>query len=211
MRTSNPDLKAQRQREIIAAAEACFIKKGFHQTSMQDISAASGLSMGLLYRYFDNKNAIIAAASAVDRDDMLDAVAALPASGGSLTGAWSELIRQIIAAYTVPDTLRLVSEIIAESTRTPSLLAQLQANDQLVIAALSAKIDAQKMSGSLPADVDAYEASCQLMALVDGVTARMLMMPSLSPAGVRNMVTKAVQAILHPAEASPPSFTTASS
>ena len=37
-------------------------KRGFHQTSMHDISAAKpGISVGLIYRYFANKEAVISA------------------------------------------------------------------------------------------------------------------------------------------------------
>ena len=39
----------------------CFAKRGFHQTSMHDISAEAGISVGLIYRYFQNKEAVISA------------------------------------------------------------------------------------------------------------------------------------------------------
>jgi len=43
------------------AAMACFAKRGFHQASMHDISAEAGISVGLIYRYFQNKEAVISA------------------------------------------------------------------------------------------------------------------------------------------------------
>ena len=39
----------------------CFARSGFHQTSMHDISAEAGISVGLIYRYFQNKEAVISA------------------------------------------------------------------------------------------------------------------------------------------------------
>ena len=45
----------------MAAALSVFTKRGFHQTSMHDISAEAGISVGLIYRYFANKEAVIAA------------------------------------------------------------------------------------------------------------------------------------------------------
>jgi AcrR family transcriptional regulator len=39
----------------------CFAKCGFHQTSMHDISTEAGISVGLIYRYFENKEAVISA------------------------------------------------------------------------------------------------------------------------------------------------------
>src|SRR3954464_13639809 len=55
------DIPLDRRDQIMAAAIVAFAKRGFHQTSMHDISAEAGISVGLIYRYFANKEAVIAA------------------------------------------------------------------------------------------------------------------------------------------------------
>ncbi|MFL6584918.1 MAG: TetR/AcrR family transcriptional regulator [Chthoniobacterales bacterium] len=50
-----------RPTQILRAAILCFAQRGFHQTSMHDISAEAGISVGLIYRYFRSKEAVIAA------------------------------------------------------------------------------------------------------------------------------------------------------
>src|SRR6059058_2628428 len=55
------DPSLDRRSQILEAAIVCFAKRGFHQTSMHDISAEAGISVGLIYRYFANKEAVIAA------------------------------------------------------------------------------------------------------------------------------------------------------
>ncbi len=50
-------LEARRQ-QILDAAWACFARKGYHQTTMQDICEESELSPGAIYRYFPSKEAI---------------------------------------------------------------------------------------------------------------------------------------------------------
>jgi TetR/AcrR family transcriptional repressor of uid operon len=50
-----------RREQILKAAMVCFAKCGFHQTSMHDISTEAGISVGLIYRYFENKEAVISA------------------------------------------------------------------------------------------------------------------------------------------------------
>jgi TetR/AcrR family transcriptional regulator, repressor for uid operon len=50
-----------RRTQILDAALVCFAKRGFHQASMHDISAEAGISVGLIYRYFENKDAVISA------------------------------------------------------------------------------------------------------------------------------------------------------
>src|SRR4051812_23729555 len=52
---------AARRLQILDAARACFRRNGFHMTSMQDVIAEAGLSVGAVYRYFRSKNELIAA------------------------------------------------------------------------------------------------------------------------------------------------------
>jgi AcrR family transcriptional regulator len=49
----------RRRRQILDASRRCFVRKGVHETSMQDIFAESGLSAGAVYRYFKSKNEIV--------------------------------------------------------------------------------------------------------------------------------------------------------
>jgi AcrR family transcriptional regulator len=53
--TPKPDVSAERKQQIFAAAITCFGRKGYHQTTMDDIVAESGLSKGALYWYFKSK------------------------------------------------------------------------------------------------------------------------------------------------------------
>src|SRR6187399_155709 len=52
---------ADRREQILNAAMVCFAKRGFHQASMHDISEQAGISVGLIYRYFESKEAVISA------------------------------------------------------------------------------------------------------------------------------------------------------
>jgi AcrR family transcriptional regulator len=55
------DHSLDRPTQILDAALVCFAKRGFHQASMHDISTEAGISVGLIYRYFENKDAVISA------------------------------------------------------------------------------------------------------------------------------------------------------
>jgi AcrR family transcriptional regulator len=50
-----------RRQQILDAAIACFARKGFHQTTMEDIGDEADLSPGVAYRYFESKDDIIVA------------------------------------------------------------------------------------------------------------------------------------------------------
>ncbi|NCF66379.1 MAG: TetR family transcriptional regulator [Chloroflexi bacterium] len=52
---------AERRQQILAAAMTCFMRKGYHRATMDDIVSESGLSKGTLYWYFDSKKALFLA------------------------------------------------------------------------------------------------------------------------------------------------------
>lgn len=56
------DVSAERRAEIIKAALSSFLRQGYNKTTMDHIVAASGLSKGTLYWYFDSKDELFAAA-----------------------------------------------------------------------------------------------------------------------------------------------------
>jgi TetR/AcrR family transcriptional repressor of uid operon len=63
-----------RRTQILEAAVICFAKRGFHQTSMHDISTEAGISVGLIYRYFENKEEVISAMAARHKNEIHEVV-----------------------------------------------------------------------------------------------------------------------------------------
>jgi len=59
-RVTEAHLKARRD-QIVNAAWACFARKGYHQSTMQDIATEAGLSAGAIYRYYPGKEAVLKA------------------------------------------------------------------------------------------------------------------------------------------------------
>ncbi len=58
---SSRTIRDTRRKEIISAARDLFSRKGFHGTSMPDIAQAVGISTGLIYYIFSNKEDILLA------------------------------------------------------------------------------------------------------------------------------------------------------
>lgn len=50
--------EAVRYEAILKAAACCFLEKGYHGASMQDVAKAAGLTKGGLYHHFSGKEAI---------------------------------------------------------------------------------------------------------------------------------------------------------
>src|SRR5256714_12901995 len=110
----SPDRRAQ----ILDAALICFAKRGFHQASMHDISGEAGISVGLIYRYFENKDAVISAMA--DRHkkeihEVLERARRAPTLLESLeilfTAHCCEDAPQVVSAFVV--------DLYAEASRNP--------------------------------------------------------------------------------------------
>ncbi|QWA13899.1 TetR/AcrR family transcriptional regulator [Sodalis ligni] len=133
---NKPSLPGKQQRvderrdQIIAAARICFRQHGFHGAGMAEIASLSRLSVGQIYRYFTNKEAIIEeivhrivkhrVRFMLDNDNDLDRITGYLASE-SLWGGGEEQINQA-----------LMLEVSAEATRNPRIAQILIDADAIV-------------------------------------------------------------------------------
>ena len=71
--------KGERTRFLLfRTALALFEEKGFDQTTLRDIASSAGVSLGLLYRYFPGKDALVLELYEELTEDFLKATATLP-------------------------------------------------------------------------------------------------------------------------------------
>ena len=197
MRKADTDLHERRRDEILAAAETCFVAKGFHQTSMQDIASASGLSMGLLYRYFDSKSAIIRAFSALDRDRMIAGVAALADAVDFIPGL-TKLMKQELGTMRNVDEFRLTTEVLSESTRDEILRESFAAKELMLSAALSNAIAQQQSAGRVARDLPPDQAANLVLAMVDGLSLRAFIDRRLGKRALDTLLQQSLSRLLTP-------------
>jgi AcrR family transcriptional regulator len=112
------DNSTDRRTQILDAALASFAKRGFHQASMHDISAEAGISVGLIYRYFENKDAVISA-MADQHKQKIQEVLELARQAPSLL----ESLEILFTAHCCENEPRLTSafvvDLFAEASRNP--------------------------------------------------------------------------------------------
>ena len=167
-RVSAEHLAARRQ-QILDAARRRFARDGFHATSMQQVIAEAGLSVGAVYRYFPSKSDLIVAIA----QQMADGIAAQLSTiadepDRSLTDVMEAAVG-LIEANTGPDgMLPLVVQVWAEAQRDRALAAMVrQLYGEIVV--VYEKIAARAIArGELPADADAAAVGPALAALVLG-------------------------------------------
>jgi TetR/AcrR family transcriptional repressor of uid operon len=114
------DPSLDRRTQILEAAIVCFAKRGFHQTSMHDVSAEAGISVGLIYRYFANKEAVISAMAERHKQeihDLLERARQAASLFESLeilfTAHCSESSPKVLSAFVV--------DLYAEASRNPEI------------------------------------------------------------------------------------------
>lgn len=173
MRKADPGLRDRRRDAIVEAATGRFLARGFHRTSVADIAAAARISMGLLYRYFANKDAVIAAVAERDRADTLAEIARI-AAALALADGLRDFVRGQIEAAAAPGYAALVAEIAAEALRNPAIRALWEREDTAVAAALRDAIAAHPDAAA--ADPRAIAALAEFaLALAEGIAGRLLL------------------------------------
>jgi AcrR family transcriptional regulator len=111
---------ADRRSQILEAALVCFAKRGFHQTSMHDISSEAGISVGLIYRYFENKEAVISAMADRHKEEISEVLERARHAPTLL-----ESLEILFTAHCCEDAPQLVSafvvDLYAEASRNQHL------------------------------------------------------------------------------------------
>lgn len=182
--TPNPGAKADakadaRRRQILDAARACVLNAGFHSSSMQQIAHAADLSVGQIYRYFDNKEAIIAALAAEDIADKKARFAALDTREVPLMHALLKQCAEAVDRATQADRAAVFLEVVAEAARNTKIHAVLKAADGEELA-----LHRSMLRLACPPDVSDAEIEARaevFAALFDGIAMRAVIRPSNEP------------------------------
>ena len=110
-----------RRKQILLAAYKCFGNKGFHRTTMRDISREAGLSLGGIYVHFESKNAIVEALAAMGRETTRSMLQATPRRRHP-PAALADLMRFMLEQLEeCQDATRIDVRLWAESLERPLL------------------------------------------------------------------------------------------
>jgi TetR/AcrR family transcriptional regulator, repressor for uid operon len=182
MRRANVQLRYDRRDEILAAAQRCFVRSGFHGASMQGICAEAGMSPGNLYRYFPSKEALVAGIAERDRAEVAQQFASADLSHGFF--AVLEGMAHHHFAEKPNEQVMLCTEVMAEARRNPDIARISAAFDTDVKKWLGDLLRAAVARGDIPADVDVDRAVTMLMIIADGVWWRRALDPAFDPAAM---------------------------
>jgi len=120
MKHKRTETADDRRRQILDAAIVCFAETGFHQTTMHDISAEAGISVGLIYRYFRNKDEVISAIAEEHKKEIAQILERARQAPTLL-----ESLEILFTSHCCEDSPRVISafvvDLFAEAGRNPQL------------------------------------------------------------------------------------------
>lgn len=191
----NPLLQKRRRQQILEAASSCFIERGFHQTTMREISAKAGVSIGALYRYFENKDAIIytiAEQGRIEQNTFFDELA----TNGNIIEAILLVFPIALKESGQAESINLSTEIAAEAARNPKLSAVFQEQDEVGRAKLSALIQEGIDEGVVSAELVPAQAAELLIALYEGLESRTISNPDFQPEQLHEAFERMIKNLL---------------
>jgi AcrR family transcriptional regulator len=101
--------KIARQHDILKAARDLFIRRGYHETTLDDIAALAGFGKGTIYNYFTSKEELfygIIDQAANEGFDFITSALAVPGTAREKMTAYARAI--IIHAHENADLFRLI-------------------------------------------------------------------------------------------------------
>ncbi|HEX8484717.1 TetR/AcrR family transcriptional regulator [Sphingomonas sp.] len=132
-----PERAEVRRLKVTDAARKLFACKGFHNTGMAEIAAASAVKVGQIYRDFPSKESIVAAiveadfATFIDDDSLRIAIE---------EGDRATVMAAIEGLFAPCPCEKLMPEIMAEAARNPRIAEIVGALDERFLATLTAAL-----------------------------------------------------------------------
>lgn len=174
--SGRPSPEIRRQQILDAACERVR-QSGFHGASMADIAKAAGLSVGQIYRYFENKEAIIAAIVAQDLAEMRDKFAEMESQPGTLLDAIEDHLPEGVDKCFDPRRAALALEVVAEAARNPKVAAIVRHADEQERALARTMMERDRKPEWTEAE---FQARCEVVGLLfDGLLLRGVNHPDL--------------------------------
>ncbi|MGA0601298.1 TetR/AcrR family transcriptional regulator [Caulobacter sp. KR2-114] len=186
-------VEARRQQIVDAAAE-CARRSGFHGASMAEIAHTAGLSVGQIYRYFANKEAIVAAIVERDLAEMRDKFAEFETSDGGMVEAVIDRCGEAVERNYDLGRAGLMLEVMAEAARNPKVAAVVQAADTAERALGRQVLDAAAPAGRTEAETLARGEVLSM--LFDGMALRAVNNPNVDHAEIARVLQAVMRFLL---------------
>jgi AcrR family transcriptional regulator len=153
---------------------------------MQDLFAESGLSAGVVYRYFPGKDDMIMAIAEQNIGDVVALIHTLATNdhGAGLGAALAEVLELVRTKHAESDLGAIAVLVWSEALRTPALAERFDALLSEMRAALAEVVREHQRRGTLPNSAGAEALAELLMAIVPGFILQLAMFGESATDGI---------------------------
>jgi TetR/AcrR family transcriptional regulator, transcriptional repressor of aconitase len=175
-----------RRDQILSAARRCFLRDGFHATSMQDLFTEAGLSSGAVYSYFASKDDMILAIAEENMRGVIETIRTVitqrpDAPAGAVI---AEALDMLHAEDARNGTGKLAVIVWGEALRNPSLAARFAAMVTRIRADLTEFVRDRQRSGDLPGEPPPDALAAAFMSFVPGYILQLALLGSAAVDGI---------------------------
>ncbi|VIO67042.1 TetR/AcrR family transcriptional regulator [Bradyrhizobium ivorense] len=171
-----PETLAIRREEILRAAEICFARQGFHQTTIQDVIKQSGLSAGCIYGHFTGKEELIQAIGE-SRHERDSALLTVKGDGDDPLQSLRAIARGFLGDLQKEDGLRarrVALQLWAEALRDDVVRDQVVGGIRQPIALIIDLLRRGQKSGAIDRSVQPRGAARAMVAMFQGIVLQRL-------------------------------------
>ena len=188
MRKLDPVKHEEKRREILSAAERCFVRDGLQGASISSICTEAGISAGHLYHYFSSKEEIVSAMVEVRLEEAAARFVQQTDGVDVLDGLLAEI------EVTRSGQPALLLEAIAEANRNPVMAKALQSHTKGVHSLLADLLEKGQAAGAIDPALDRHMTASLIISIIDGSKTLCLRDPKLdvmeATKGLRTMVIR---------------------
>jgi TetR/AcrR family transcriptional regulator, transcriptional repressor of aconitase len=175
-----------RRDQILSAARRCFLRNGFHATSMQDLFAEAGLSSGAVYGYFPSKDDVIIAIAEENVRHVVEMIheVANGEPGRPIGSVLADMVNVVRAKDAEEGLAGLAVLAWSEALRNPVLGSRFADLFAQIRADLTEIVGKRQDAGNLPRDVPAASLASLFLCIVPGYILQLATLGSASVDGV---------------------------
>ena len=195
MRKVDPVRHEEKREEILAAAERCFARSGFHGATVAQICDEAGISPGHLYHYFTSKEAIIGAIASAGLEYTKARFAEV--------GEDQDPIRTLVSEFERLKALNrtksgVLIDVLAEAARNPAIGKILQDTSEDMRKLLAEFLRRGQAHGQIDPALDADMASALLISMIDSLKTLPIRAPTIDPKRSADVLDKMITRFLSP-------------
>ena len=158
--------QGDRRQQILAAAVRVFAERGYESSRVGDIASSAGVAYGLVYHYFDSKDAVLEAVFREAWGRLLAAVAHAEATAGTAPERLALVVKIVLRSWRDdPDLVRL---LVREVTRNPHIQDELDEIGQ-AFASLERIVAAGQEEGTIRRSLDPQLAAWMLYGALEEI------------------------------------------